>query len=331
MNSTQSQDNAASFDQSSDPHFLAYYEEASLSEATLQRFRTIRNKSLALLAAHGHDMARLRVADIGCGAGTQSLLWAELGHSVLGLDVNAPLVEVAQRRAAERGLRVDFRVGTATALPLEDSSVDVCLLPELLEHVPDWEACLREAARSLDVGGLLYVSTTNVLCPVQSEFNLPLYSWYPSFVKRRYERLAVTTRPALANYAKYPAVNWFTFYGLRDYLAPLGFKCLDRFDMIDLERVRAPMRPLVRMARAIAPVRFFGHLLTPSTAVFAVKTASTANEQGSALVRDRAAENERSSSSWRAQEHPGRYVHGGDPLRTDARVARLVPRRLPGE
>ena len=157
-------------------------------------------------------MAHLRVADIGCGAGTQSLLWAELGHSVFGLDVNAPLVEVAQRRAAERGLPVDFRVGTATALPLEDSSVDVCLLPELLEHVPDWEACLREAARSLDVGGLLYVSTTNVLCPVQSEFNLPLYSWYPSFVKRRYERLAVTTRPAIANYAKYPAVNWFTFY-----------------------------------------------------------------------------------------------------------------------
>ena len=77
---------------------------------------------------------------------------------------------------------------------------------------------------------------------------------------------------------------------LRDYLAPLGFKCLDRFDMIDLERVRAPMRPLVRMARAIAPVRFFGHLLTPSTAVFAVKTKpSAAIEQGSARVQDRAA------------------------------------------
>ena len=173
MNSIQSQNNPTSLDHSSDPQFLAYYEEASLSEATVQRFRNIRNKSLALLAAQGRDITRLRVADIGCGAGTQSLLWAELGHAVFGLDVNAPLVEVAQRRAAERGLLIDFRVGTATALPLEDSSVDVCLLPELLEHVPDWEACLREAARSLDVGGLLYVSTTNVLCPVQNQFDLP--------------------------------------------------------------------------------------------------------------------------------------------------------------
>jgi 2-polyprenyl-3-methyl-5-hydroxy-6-metoxy-1,4-benzoquinol methylase len=276
MNSTQSHDNRSSLDHGSDPHFLAYYEEASLSEATLQRFRTIRNKSLALLAAHGHDMAHLRVADIGCGAGTQSFLWAELGHSVFGLDVNAPLIEVAQRRAAERGLPVDFRVGTATALPLEDSSVDVCLLPELLEHVPDWEACLREAARSLDVGGLLYVSTTNVLCPVQSEFNLPLYSWYPGFAKRHYEWLAVTTRPAVANYAKYPAVNWFTFYRLRNYLAPLGFKCLDRFDMIDLHKVRPLMRPFLRMARSIGAARFLGHVLTPSTTVFAVKTTRSA-------------------------------------------------------
>ena len=277
-----------SLDHASDPRFQAYYEEASLSDATLQRFRTLRQKSLALLAARGRNTTHLRVADIGCGAGTQSLLWAELGHSVFGLDINGPLIEVAQQRAAERGLRVDFRVGTATSLPLESSSIDVCLMPELLEHVPDWEACLHEAARSLDAGGLLYVSTTNALCPVQSEFNLPLYSWYPGFAKRHYERLAVTTRPSLANYAKYPAVNWFTFYRLRDYLAPLGFECLDRFDMIDLQRVRAPLRPLVKIARMGGPARFLGHVLTSSTAVFAVKKASVAIERDSASVHLRA-------------------------------------------
>jgi 2-polyprenyl-3-methyl-5-hydroxy-6-metoxy-1,4-benzoquinol methylase len=285
MNSIRPQENSSSFDHGSDPAFLAYYEEASLSEATLQRFRTVRDKSLALLAARGRDTKHLRVADIGCGAGTQSLLWAELGHSVTGLDVNAPLVEVARRRAMDRGLSIDFRVGSATALPLDDSSVDVCLLPELLEHVADWESCLREAARSLAEGGLLYVSTTNALCPIQSEFNLPLYSWYPGFVKRRYERLAVTTRPALANYAKYPAVNWFTFYDLRDYLEPLGFYCLDRFDMINLDHMRAPLRVLVNIARSIGPARFFGHVLTPGTALFAIKAKPSVN--GTAGARNR--------------------------------------------
>jgi len=263
---------SAPIDHGSDPHFQAYYEQASLSAATLQRFRTIRDKSLTLLAARGRKVDRLRVADIGCGAGTQSLLWAELGHAVSGLDVNAPLIDVARQRAAERALSIQFHVGTATALPLEDASVDVCLLPELLEHVPDWQTCLREAVRTLDAGGLLYLSTTNSLCPVQSEFNLPLYSWYPPFAKRRYERLAVTTRPWLANYATYPAVNWFTFYRLRDYLAPLGFDCLDRFDMFDTDRANVPLRIMARIARGFSPMRFVGHVLTPGTALFAVKT-----------------------------------------------------------
>jgi len=289
MTSIQSHENSTPLDHGSDPHFLAYYEEASLSEKTLQRFRTIRDKALALLAARGRNTAHLRVADIGCGAGTQSLLWAELGHSVFGLDVNAPLIEVARERAAERGVPVNFRVGTATALPLEDASVDVCLLPELLEHVPDWESCLREAGRALDAGGLLYVSTTNALCPVQSEFNLPLYGWYPGFVKRFCERLAVTTRPSLANYAKYPAVNWFTFYGLRDYLAPLGFDSLDRIDMINADQMRASLRWFVKMARAVGPARFFVHVLTPGTAVFAIKKRPKAVAQGNARVQESAA------------------------------------------
>ncbi len=272
MNSASPLDSPPAFDHGSDPNFLAYYEEASLSQATLQRFGTVRDKALALLAARGCNTSHLHIADIGCGAGTQSILWAELGHSVIGLDISAPLVEVAERRAAERGFAIDFRVGSATALPLSDSSVEVCLMPELLEHVADWQGCLREASRSLKPGGLLYLSTTNALCPLQNEFNLPLYSWYPGFAKRYVERLAVTTRPALANYAKYPAVNWFSFYRLRDFLAPLGFDCLDRFDMLDVDTIRAPLRPAVAIARAFAPVRFFGHVLTRGTALFAIKT-----------------------------------------------------------
>ncbi len=92
------------------------------------------------------------------------------------------------------------------------------MLPELLEHVEDWQTCLNEAVRALRPGGALYLSTTNALNPVQDEFELPFYSWYPGFLKRHYERLAVTTRPELVNHAKYPAVHWFTFFGLKPYL-----------------------------------------------------------------------------------------------------------------
>lgn len=259
------------FDHSSDPNFLDYYADASLSAETLLRFRTVRDKALALLARQGSRTDSLRVADVGCGAGTNSQLWAELGHQVHGIDVNAPLIELARSRAAARNLAIRFDVGSATALPYADKSMDVVLLPELLEHVPDWEGCLREASRILFPGGLLYLSTTNALCPKQEEFDLPAYSWYPKFIKRRYEQLAVTSRPELVSFAKYPAVHWFTFFGLRDYLRDLGLRSFDRFDLMEESTPRSARRFALQLVRKVPPARLLGHMLTPWTTIFAIK------------------------------------------------------------
>jgi 2-polyprenyl-6-hydroxyphenyl methylase/3-demethylubiquinone-9 3-methyltransferase len=232
----------------------------------------VRDKLLRLLASEcGTAESALNVADIGCGSGTQCRLWAKLGHRVHGLDVNAPLIEVAKRRALEEKLDIVFDVGTATDLPYPDSSMDVALLPELLEHVANWEGCLNEAVRVLKPGGLLYVSTSNWLCPIQEEFNLPMYSWYPSFLKRKYERLASTTRPEIANHCKYPAVNWFSYYSLANYLAKRGFQCMDRFDMVDTEHKWALVKLAVTLIRSIPPLRFIGHVFTSGSIVFAVK------------------------------------------------------------
>ena len=71
-------------------------------------------------------------------------------------------------------------------------------------------------------GGVLYLRTTNRLCPIQAEFSLPLYAWHPRSMKRYCERLAVTTRPGIANYARYPAVHWFSYFQLKEYLTQLG-------------------------------------------------------------------------------------------------------------
>lgn len=262
---------ASSWDHGSHQSFYEYYASESQSEATRQRFRGIQAAVLRVAAQTG-IAAPFDVADIGCGAGTQSRLWAESGHRVFGVDVNEPLIRLAEKRAAEEGVSIKFEVGTATKLPWADRSMDVCLVPELLEHVADWQSCVKEAVRILRLGGLLYISTTNVLCPKQQEFNLPLYSWYPGKLKRYCERLAVTTHPAIANYAKYPAVNWFSFYGLRDYLEPLGFHCFDRFDLIDTAGKGRFARSVVTALRGIPLLRFLGHLATPSTYLVAAKS-----------------------------------------------------------
>ena len=258
------------WDHTTHQNFFDYYAAESQSEATLQRFQGIQVSVLRVAERTGMG-PQLDVADVGCGAGTQARMWAERGHRVYGVDVNEPLIRLAEKRATEQMLAIKFEVGTATALPWADRTMDVCLLPELLEHVADWQSCVNEAARVLRPGGLLYLSTTNVLCPRQNEFNLPLYSWYPGALKRYCEHLAVTTRPAIANYAKYPAVNWFSFYRLRDYLEPLGFHCLDRFDLMDIAGKAVLAQAVIRLVRKVSLLRFLGHMATPTTYLVAVK------------------------------------------------------------
>src|SRR5262245_10794313 len=141
----ETQDN---WDHSTHDSFYRYYAEESVSPAAVERFRKVRDVILALrtrLSAPGV----LDVADIGCGAGTSARIWASAGHRVTGIDVNEKLVTLARERAANERLAIRFDVGSATSLPWVDRSFDVCLLPELLEHVREWEVCLREAARVL--------------------------------------------------------------------------------------------------------------------------------------------------------------------------------------
>jgi len=263
--------NPVKFDTSSHGEFVEYYEKESLSEATRNRFLAIRERVCRLARRNRPADVPLTALDIGCGTGMQYLLWASAGDRAYGIDINAPLIEIGRKRAAAEKLDIRFDVGSATALPYEDASKDVCLMPELLEHVRDWEACVREAIRVLRADGVLYLSTTNFLCPVQHEFNLWLYAWYPGALKRRYEQLAVTTRPEIANYAKYPAVNWFSYYSLARYLERQGFSSFDRFDMIDEGSLSPLKRMLVTLVKRSRLLRFLGHVCTPGTVVFAVK------------------------------------------------------------
>jgi 2-polyprenyl-6-hydroxyphenyl methylase/3-demethylubiquinone-9 3-methyltransferase len=253
--------------------FYHYYAQASQTPRTRQRFQAIRECVLRVHAQNGGRRGALDIADIGCGAGTQSLLWAELGHRVHGLDVNEPLLELARKRAAEAGHSIDVQVGSAVKLPWADASMDVCLLIELLEHVADWEPCLSECQRVLKPGGILFLTTSNRLCPIQQEFDLPLYSWYPRFLKRHFERLAVTTRPELVSHAEFPAVNWFTFYGLRDVLRAGNFRCLDRFDMMDLSAKGSGAKTIVSLIRSVAVLRWFAHVATEGTTIAGIKGA----------------------------------------------------------
>jgi ubiquinone/menaquinone biosynthesis C-methylase UbiE len=99
-----------------------------------------------------------RVADLGCGTGTLSVLLAAAGHRVDGVDFSPEMVRRARAKAggsaaAPTGAR--FVVGDATAPPLGAASYDVVLCRHVLWAMPDPSAALRAWLGLLAPGGRL--------------------------------------------------------------------------------------------------------------------------------------------------------------------------------
>ncbi len=95
-----------------------------------------------------------RVADLGCGTGTLSLLLAEDGYAVDGVDFAPEMVRRATSKAGSFP-GTSFVIGDAADPPLEDGSYDVVLSRHVLWAVPDPAAAVARWARLLTVDGRL--------------------------------------------------------------------------------------------------------------------------------------------------------------------------------
>jgi SAM-dependent methyltransferase len=98
-----------------------------------------------------------RVLDCACGVGYGAALLAEAGASVIGVDLSPTAIRYANWRYGRQGL--SFLCGDAARLPFPDSSFDVAVSFETIEHIHDDEGFLSEMSRVLKPNGALVVST----------------------------------------------------------------------------------------------------------------------------------------------------------------------------
>ncbi|MEW2397650.1 class I SAM-dependent methyltransferase [Streptomyces sp. NPDC046862] len=93
------------------------------------------------------------VLDLGCGTGSLSLLAAERGHRVTGVDLSPAMIDRARAKLA--GRPAVFLVGDASAPPVGEERFDVVLVRHVLWTLPDPARVLREWSGLLRPGGRL--------------------------------------------------------------------------------------------------------------------------------------------------------------------------------
>ncbi len=118
-------------------------------------WRTAENSAAYLLPHLRPEMAML---DVGCGPGnlTIDFAWRLPAGRVVGLDNTAPPLEQARRAAADAGVaNVSFEVGDAYQLRFADDSFDVVHAHQVLQHLTDPVAGLKELLRVCRTGGVV--------------------------------------------------------------------------------------------------------------------------------------------------------------------------------
>jgi SAM-dependent methyltransferase len=128
-------------------------ELSNVPEATVQSFAGVANP---------HVLGRLdegaTVLDLGCGAGTDLLIAAQMvgpsGH-VIGVDMTPAMLKVAAASAREMGLadRVELHESLIENLPLPANEIDIVISNGVIDLVPDKEAVFDEIDRVLKPGG----------------------------------------------------------------------------------------------------------------------------------------------------------------------------------
>ena len=194
-----------------------------------------------------------RILDVGCGLGLYVRRFRDFSDDVHGVDIDSAKVREVSATLP------NIKQALAEQLPYPDETFDVLLSHEVLEHVSDDRAAVREAHRVLRPGGRLIVFVPNRLYPFETHGiywrgkyhygNIPLVNYLPDALRARL----------------CPHVRAYTSRGLRRLFERLpGRIVVHRYLFAGYDNIVARRPALGRLLRRVTytledtPLRFLG-------------------------------------------------------------------------
>ncbi len=166
------------------PTGRAWAEELGYPQPELSRVPDATVESFAGVANHfvlGAIEPGEIVLDLGCGAGTDLLIAAQMagptGRAV-GVDMTPAMLERARASAIAMGLdNVELHESLVESLPLPDESVDVVISNGVIDLVPDKDAVFAEIDRVLRPGGRLQIADVVIHTEVSEDARERIDLW----------------------------------------------------------------------------------------------------------------------------------------------------------
>lgn len=174
-------------------------------------------------------LAGVRLLDLGAGMGGFAVAAALAGAAVTACEYNPAYCRIIELRAERHGLRLPVFNAAGEGLPFPDARFDAVTAWDVLEHVQDPRAVLREIGRALRPGGHALITAINRRAWVDPHYHIRGLNWLP----RPLAEAVIAARgrskagAAFQDMQRLSAMHYFHYPELLRICAGLGFRVRD--------------------------------------------------------------------------------------------------------
>lgn len=131
-----------------------------------------------------------KVLDLGCGIGLSLSFIGQVFKNSIGCDISENSVKATKEILKKHKIKTSVILCKKDKLPFKDNYFDIVTFIEVIEHVENPDAVLKEIRRVLKSDGILHITTANKWWPIEPHYKLPFLSFLPKSVANVYLKLS---------------------------------------------------------------------------------------------------------------------------------------------